>query len=206
MGRILDLAQASARARSWDPKIGEQILGGPEAQFVVGDDYLSFAGSRELVDWIRDADAVLVPAPWGYPGKVHRGFLRASEDVWDDVLEVLPVNDPIYIGGHSFGGAVAVLVAARLAQIGRKVEVVTFGCPKVGSKRFTRAVKVPILRVVNWPDPVTWLPFWCGWRHVGRKKQIWGEYWWCPIFNHRIDEYIESIQRSPLAGNGPSSA
>ena len=65
----------------------------------------------------------------------------------------------IYLTGHSLGGAVATLAAARLADLGvrpEQLEVITFGAPAVGNEAFARAYehKFSLTRVVMAGDPV----------------------------------------------------
>ena len=82
---------------------------------------------------------------------VHRGFndytmtafftQDADGRMGADTLKVLSEgsNEHIYITGHSLGGAVAALLAARLVSLGadpRHISVVTFGAPAVGNAAF----------------------------------------------------------------------
>ena len=65
----------------------------------------------------------------------------------------------LYLTGHSLGGAVATLTAARLADMGvrpEQLQVVTFGAPAVGNHAFARAYehKMNLTRVVIDGDPV----------------------------------------------------
>lgn len=65
----------------------------------------------------------------------------------------------LYITGHSLGGAVATLAAARLADMGvapEQLKVITFGAPAVGNEAFARAYehKFSLQRVVMAGDPV----------------------------------------------------
>jgi len=68
---------------------------------------------------------------------------------------------PITICGHSYGGALAVVLAAvfKLAQPERHVNVITYGMPRPGDRRL--AAKVAGIRqfhLSNVADPVTALP------------------------------------------------
>lgn len=65
----------------------------------------------------------------------------------------------LYLTGHSLGGAVATLTAARLADLGvapEQLKVITFGAPAVGNEAFARAYehKFSLTRVVMAGDPV----------------------------------------------------
>lgn len=65
----------------------------------------------------------------------------------------------LYLTGHSLGGAVATLSAARLADLGvspHQLQVITFGAPAVGNEAFARAYehKFSLTRVAMVGDPV----------------------------------------------------
>jgi hypothetical protein len=96
-------------------------------------------------------------------GRVHSGFYLSVEVVWDEIHESLMAAregkavtvdgtdklpnhlESLYVTGHSLGGAMAVLAAARLFGDGyedfrAKVKgVYTFGQPMVGDRDFARA-------------------------------------------------------------------
>jgi triacylglycerol lipase len=61
--------------------------------------------------------------PYG-SGEVHRGFKAAIESVWSDVtsqIESMGGNQqPVWFAGHSLGGALAVLAAARYEKESRE--------------------------------------------------------------------------------------
>lgn len=67
----------------------------------------------------------------------------------------------LMIVGHSYGGAVASIIAARnrQADAGRKIVYLTFGCPKVGDVRFVNLLlQCTGLCISNDGDLVTILP------------------------------------------------
>ncbi|MDP6442228.1 MAG: lipase family protein [Pirellulaceae bacterium] len=127
---------------------------------------LAFRGteSNSLADWVTDADLTLVDGPLG--GRVHEGFYDALSHVWrtiDDAVAGLATDKPLWITGHSLGGALAVLAAARWLDADRPLAgLYTFGQPRVGDATFARnfnfAMKTTAFRVVNDNDLVTRMP------------------------------------------------
>jgi hypothetical protein len=145
---------------------------------------IAFRGSEApttldgLKDWLL-ADAVnLLVLPSGRMGtdfvaagvgaRFHQGFLMALEEIWDTLYgattaELKRKDRPLWITGHSLGGALAVLTAWLLQ---RKVvsvhQVYTFGGPMVGNAQAIQAIDkaLPnkIFRYVGVLDPVPKLP------------------------------------------------
>ena len=82
---------------------------------------------------------------------VHRGFRDYTDSalsggVKEYLLENLEENpkEILYITGHSLGGAVALMTAARLCDSGAdmsRIKVVTFGAPALGNRNFAEAYK-----------------------------------------------------------------
>lgn len=125
----------------------------------VADEVCVFRGTDDLDDLRKDLDAKLVPAEHG---RVHRGFRDALELVWDTLEPRLCGRAPL-LAGHSLGGALAVLAAARLPRVRA---VYTFGAPRVGDAAFRDALDLPLHRVVNNNDLVPRLPP-LPYRHAG---------------------------------------
>lgn len=100
---------------------------------------------------------------------VHSGFYAAFAKVEDQLRAYLAATKPekpIYLTGHSLGGALALVASAALGSdpaLGDRVAAVyTFGAPRVGPRNFDEIVKAPHYRVVNSGDivplvPPTWL-------------------------------------------------
>lgn len=124
------------------------------AHFVLSRDQrvgvLSFRGTEpaNLMNWLTDADtAKYVFGKDG--GHVHSGFFANVEALWADIVEhVDPAIrgglEELYITGHSLGGAMAVVAAARIFEGGEPYErwrgairgVYTYGQPIVGDAGF----------------------------------------------------------------------
>jgi pimeloyl-ACP methyl ester carboxylesterase len=123
---------------------------------------LAFRGSDPvtLQTWLTDAVVRLVERP-DYPGRVHLGFASALRRTWALIEPALDAagDRPLFLTGHSMGGALAVLTAARLARAGRPaVATYTFGAPRVGDPAFCAAHALPTYRVVNRLDLVPEVP------------------------------------------------
>ena len=97
---------------------------------------------------------------------VHRGFRDYADVVLGDGLaERLKASleknprETIYLTGHSLGGAVATIMAIRLADSGvdkSRLKVISFGAPAVGSRALakTYADKLDVTRVAMKGDVV----------------------------------------------------
>ena len=87
---------------------------------------------------------------------VHQGFQILFERIWP-LLETLLCDQPrpLIFTGHSLGGALALMSAARRPPD----QLYTFGSPRVGNPAFTASVTgFPHYRVVHHHDIVTLLP------------------------------------------------
>lgn len=88
---------------------------------------------RAVLDWAADCDAALVVDPGGLPGHVHQGFIAAVNDLWPRVEPAVLARHaahptkPIYVTGHSKGGALAHLGAMRLRAKLPGADVSTLG-------------------------------------------------------------------------------
>lgn len=123
---------------------------------------LAFRGTNPLTlpNWLTDVVVKLVERDH-YTGRVHRGFSSALHRSWNRLEHHLEhVRDrPLFLTGHSMGGALAVLAACRLAKDGlAPTATYTFGAPRVGDRSFCAGYKLPTYRVVNRLDLVPELP------------------------------------------------
>lgn len=112
-------------------------------------------------------------------GRVHAGFLDAYNKVASEIVKSLEDKNhdkwPLYITGHSLGGALATVATQELdivKGIGDQIAACyTFGSPRVGNKKYERALKVPVYRIVHSTDIVTLVPN-LGYTHVGDPRFI----------------------------------
>lgn len=121
---------------------------------------LAFRGT-EPNDWADlFNNLALLPATEVGDAKVHEGFQKALYQVWPQVESKLPPNLPLIICGHSLGGALALLAAAKLSA--RTPRVFTYGTPRVGNKewgqRLLAATNNQVVRNVNEGDIIASVP------------------------------------------------
>lgn len=92
-------------------------------------------------------------------GDVHRGFNQAFLSVKPQVLSHLKelADIPLYITGHSLGGALATL-ATWYISADALAACYTFGSPRVGDGGLMNHFRTPIYRIVNGADPVPFVP------------------------------------------------
>ena len=153
------------------------------AGFVVaGDDLIIivFRGTEDTLDWLTNVRAAWITLQGGT--RVHTGFFQAYWPIRDTLFatveKLLKTKPrPVYITGHSLGGALATMATAELANhqdSGVRDSIAacyTFGCPRAGDSSFDQYVKVPLYRVTNGIDLVPAVPpAVLGYRHVGDTR------------------------------------
>jgi triacylglycerol lipase len=128
---------------------------------------LALRGTGSASDWVSDLIArqtVFPPVKNG--GDTHQGFTDVYMSARDQIYRLLDMTErgkPLFITGHSLGGALATLAACDIAsnRPGTDVVVYTFGSPRVGDPKFVRTYNriVPVsFRIVNEFDIVPHLP------------------------------------------------
>ena len=120
---------------------------------------LAIRGTTSPQDWMNNAKAGLKSIGGGR--QVHKGFHQAFLDAKPDIDDLLQLDDvkelPLYVTGHSLGGAVAVMATWEYAR-DTLAACYTFGAPRVGNHAFNDGFKTPIYRTVNAFDPVPLVP------------------------------------------------
>lgn len=178
------LGRAAALAYEGHAKVEKELAdwGMTEQQFVdVGDTegflatdgrcaLLVFRGTEpsKVHDWFTDLKIRQVKGP---RGEVHRGFRDALDPAWSEIEAWLAKHAaklPLFITGHSLGGALAVLATAKRrlrAGGGTPLPVqalYTFGQPRVGDGEFVGALESDFkprwFRYVNHNDVVPRVP------------------------------------------------
>ncbi|WP_019634799.1 lipase family protein [Actinomadura atramentaria] len=142
---------------------------------------VAFRGTEpdQLRDWLSDGEALLIPHASGR-GRVHQGFHLALDAVWPQVADAVAApGRTVWFTGHSLGGALAVLAAARLyfADPCRSADgVCTFGQPRACdaalADAYDEALRGRTHRFVNNNDLVARLPPDPFYRHVAEEKYI----------------------------------
>lgn len=162
----------------------------------------SLIKERGFWDCIRDIRI------WPWPsrrlrGRSHAGFYKGARGLVDrGLFGYLRRGVPIYLTGHSLGGALALNAGALLHYHGFQVEeVITFGSPRTFKKGLAEKVKgwFTVRQFAHNNDPVTEAPLdWFGYSHVnelvvgGGKKNLLS-----PLFWHDRDRYKETVHGRP---------
>jgi triacylglycerol lipase len=161
-------------------------VGNTQVYIATNDDHIvaAFRGTESptsiegLKDWLlTDAVNLLIQpqgdlgtdfAAAGVGARWHQGFIRALGDVWDPFFEAITTerkksDRPVWLTGHSLGGALALLAGWRLKRRFVPVhQIYTYGGPMVGDAVAIAAIdrEFPdrIYRYVNSPDVVPHLP------------------------------------------------
>ncbi len=100
---------------------------------------ICFRGIKQIKDWMTNLDVSPVPIKDTRTGTIignmHKGFHDAYMSVHEDICNRLKSHEdiPLYITGHSLGGALAV-VATWFQSSQRLAACYTFGAPRVGDQ------------------------------------------------------------------------
>ena len=148
-----------------------------QAALVEHEDYLcmAFRGTNEPKDWLDNLNLIATKQLFG---QFHSGFWNAVEDIWEPLdnhcrnLQQAK-RRPVFITGHSLGGAMATVAAAKFLHEDRPfTSVYTFGQPRVMTRKtaqiFNTECKSRFFRFHNNNDIVTRIPARImGYSHVG---------------------------------------
>jgi pimeloyl-ACP methyl ester carboxylesterase len=167
--------------------------------------FLAFRGTASWRDWMINFNLLPIKSGWGY---AHRGFVSASARLWPEIevllLQKNPSRKPIYVTGHSLGGAIATVAALKLRQQNFRLNgLVTFGQPKVGALEFSNSVSALALkthrRYVRGVDLVPVVPFY---RHHNEASYFdlnGKEYKGVPLLRWPLDSWLAGWRLGFLA-------
>tara|TARA_B100000470_G_scaffold44147_1_gene32253 strand:+ start:1137 stop:1958 length:822 start_codon:yes stop_codon:yes gene_type:complete len=141
---------------------------------------LAFRGTDELADWVDNINAIAVKQLFG---EFHRGFWNSVQDIWEILfgqyqLKAREKQKPLFLTGHSLGGAMATIAAAILSHRDLPfTSCYTFGQPRAMNKEtsrlFNMECKERFFRFHNNNDIVTRVPARVmGYSHVGQYFYI----------------------------------
>jgi triacylglycerol lipase len=178
---------------------------------------ISFRGTDEIADWLDNLNAFSMHTAFG---NFHKGFLLSFYDVWDDAFghykKVRPttatiegkevtVNRPLFLTGHSLGGAIATIASAYMFDEALPfTSAYTFGSPRVMTRQtrrlFDHEANGRIFRFQNNNDLVSRVPFrTLGYRHCGHflyiseEQKISDDIGWWGRFLDSIDGVASDI-------------
>ena len=187
-----------------------------QAALIEHKDYICmvFRGTDQIADWLDNLRVYRVSALFG---EFHVGFWESVEDVWDVLSGKLKYirskrKKPLFITGHSLGGAMATIAAARLIHEDRTfTSVYTFGQPRAMDRDTGRIYEIEIkgrhYRFQNNEDVVTRIPTRVtGFTHVGNCLYIDNDgkiqndpgFWY--RFLDTVEGAMESVMKSGRTG------
>lgn len=133
-----------------------------------------FRGTLNLNNWYRDLQFIQPEAPFPNSpagSRVHYGFLKVWEYLKPNMTKAIAdlvreYHFPVYVMGHSLGGAVANLAAydihSTLGIETVQIVMIAINSPRIGNSVFARWLKTikfkQFIRLVNQNDLIPHLP------------------------------------------------
>jgi len=187
---------------------------------------LAFKGTVPKEPNTVETDLRFLYKPWKY-GLVHTGFFDTVQELQPKIQKALKgIKTPIFITGHSLGGALALLASILIKGRERFAACYTYGCPRAGNEQFAdHLFKVPVYRCVHRADLVPGVPpfFLWGYRQYGDvrflsndnkvcegSQAIWRRFcatylspwnWPFCIADHSIGKYLDILHEYALSRN-----
>lgn len=149
---------------------------GPGTTVTVAGDNLTAVTPRTLIATNGSVTLVFIAGTTNYQQTALQGMFSlippsfmagyGTNAVWQAASHIVAqriidsgvsLNTEIRLVGHSYGGAVATLLAAQMKRFtpGRTIELLTFGAPKVGDDRLVALLtNVPSMAIANDGDPI----------------------------------------------------
>lgn len=164
--------QSEAKYRAWS-RDRIKDYGFPKVEYIDATDAQCFIGVGANLISIRGTDSMADVATDLFTRpvtnkilgcRVHKGGDKATDVLFNNgLLDYIKEGEPVTIVGHSLGGMVALMVAARLCRQGvvPSATVVTFGAPRGGKSNYCAVVNTLNIthhRFVNRSDGVPRVP------------------------------------------------
>ncbi len=184
-----------------------------QAALIEHEDYFCFAfrGTDEVTDWLDNFNMFPERALFG---GFHRGFLNSVNDVWGKLFDQHNLlrdkkKRPLFLTGHSLGGAMATVAAAKLIHMDFPfISTYTFGQPRAmtleTARIFNVEAKSRFFRFQNNNDPVTRMPARImSYSHVGsflyisEEEKLYNDPGWWFKFLDSVDGAREAFKDFP---------
>ena len=156
--------------------------------------YLAIEGSDSLIDWRRNLEFIFTE------NDSHFGFSNYSTLLMAQMLAegvTFRPDDHLIITGHSLGGAVATIIASHLQDHFPLLDLVTFGSPRPGGRKFRDRLRVNHSRFVHGQDAVPHMPLAAfGFRHTTQPHVLLidDDSVLRGIEDHSMDGYIQALK------------
>jgi len=173
--------------------------------------FIAFGGTESWVDIITDISISKKTIAYNNdksPIRIHRGFYNAYLSVRQNILDLIINNyelgDKFFIGGHSLGGALALLLTLDIKYKfdfidDNKLFLITLGQPKTGNEAFCNSTDRRLknyFRFRNANDIVTTQPAF-GYSHCGKLIEIGNKKWFTLVSfeDHKLANYLRILIR-----------
>ncbi|TID18915.1 Mitochondrial distribution and morphology protein 10 [Venturia nashicola] len=146
---------------------------------------VAFRGSESRLNWKMNFEVSLVNVDFCQNCQASQGFWKSWTESRGPIIAALTASQKLYpqnrivVTGHSLGGAVATLAAGALRKTGFKVDLYTYGSPRVANEDLAvqLTLQAPSLgsnyRVTHLNDAVPQLPpQWFGYKHISPEYYI----------------------------------
>jgi hypothetical protein len=116
------------------------------------------------LDWMQNFRVELIGTQglnFHVPGRVHQGFALQLDLIYTKVVAELSAGPatPIFVTGHSQGGAIAAIATKALVNDGLPIEATyTFAAPRSGDVAFASSVTTEVHRIEYGDDIVPHVP------------------------------------------------
>ena len=177
------------------------------------DIFITGQGTTTLKDWYHDFQIWRTKVDYLEDTLIHSGFIKQYESIrtelHDTIRSLIETNSykRIICTGHSLFGAIATIAALDCALLyDLPVSCVTFGSPRVGSRKFSRLFNKLIdtsYRCVRFKDPITFTPLPGRFKHVRGGIHFGKElsfnvplfnFCGCRVAHHNMTDYLEFIR------------